>query len=276
MLKIFVEREQNSPMEIPVSTTVFPGGELHVTAEIVEFRKLVKAIRIVAWLESAHDIMELLLATDALRRQVPGKPVHLTMAYVPYARQDRVANSGEALSIKVFADLINAQDYATVTIVDPHSDVTPALLERCITFAPTIMAAKAIAMVGDCALVCPDAGARKRVHEIAKRTQRQVIHADKMRNTLTGEITGTSVEIRAINAMAHSIPLLVIDDICDGGRTFIELAKELRLVGYAGPLHLYVTHGIFSKGVAPLLEHYELIFTTRDWTASGHANVVIV
>lgn len=266
MLTVRVFRKGASILDVPVKMMTFPGGELHVTAEIVCFRSEVESVKIVANLETASDIMALLLLTDAIRRQVSA-PIHLFMPYVPYARQDRVANPGEALSIKVFCDLINAQRYESVFIKDPHSDVTPALLERCTTIDPMSDIYRAVEGIGgDCLLVCPDAGARKRVHAVAKRLQLDVLHADKVRNTKTGEITGTMVEMRVVK---HDKPLLVIDDICDGGRTFIELAKELRQVGYAGPLYLYVTHGIFSKGVEPLMAHYDRIYTTRDWTASN-------
>ena len=43
----------------------------------------------------------------------------------------------------------------------------------------------------------------------------------------------------------------MIDDICDGGRTFIECAKLLKAAG-VGSMALYVSHGIFSKGLDPL------------------------
>lgn len=261
-------RTSKGNVPVDVKTFTFPGGELQVTAEIVALRSDVEQIDMVAHLASAHDIMELLLATDAIRRQVSA-PIRLFMPYVPYGRQDRVANEGEALSIKVFADLINAQHYELVVITDPHSDVTPALLERAQVLSP-INRIVQIPNISQMTLVCPDAGARKRVHDLAKRLRLDVIHADKIRNTKTGEITGTVVDLRPIGPQQHSMPLLVVDDICDGGRTFIELAKALRGEYYAGPLYLYVTHGIFSNGVESLLACYERIYTARDWTQSHH------
>ena len=41
---------------------------------------------------------------------------------------------------------------------------------------------------------------------------------------------------------------MIVDDICDGGRTFTALATELRNIT-SGPIFLYVTHGIFSHGL---------------------------
>lgn len=269
IVRATLRNARSRPVE--VKTITFPGGELQVTAEINELRQI-SSVNIVAHLTSAHDIMELLLATDALRRHAGNAPIYLFMPYVPYARQDRVANPGEALSIKVFCDLINAQRYEQVIITDPHSDVTPALLERCVTQQPIVYVMRAVQDIRDPLLVCPDAGARKRTNAFAKAlSMKPALYADKVRDTMTGNITGTAIDLSGIDKEAS---LLVIDDICDGGRTFIELAKAIREQGHHGELFLYVTHGIFSKGVEVLLEHYERIYTTRDWTKSKHSRVI--
>src|SRR5450830_1493747 len=109
----------------------FAGGESQVVLPeaFIADAESVTSVRINAWLKTADTVMQLLLLTDAVRRVMPNVPLHLNMPYVPYARQDRVCNPGEALSARVFCDLINAQNYATVMIADPHSDVVPALLD---------------------------------------------------------------------------------------------------------------------------------------------------
>ena len=162
--------------------------------------------------------MQLLLLTDAVRRVVPNVPLHLNMPYVPYARQDRVCNPGEALSAKVFCDLINGQAYASVTIADPHSDVVPALLDRVSVVDASVMLAEVLqqsAFARGVTLLAPDAGARKRVQQLAKKLEvEHIAFADKVRDTKTGRISGTSVS----SDLPH-LPILVVDDICDGGRT---------------------------------------------------------
>jgi len=45
-----------------------------------------------------------------------------------------------------------------------------------------------------------------------------------------------------------------VDDICDGGRTFIESAGLLREAYPEADIHLYVSHGIFSKGTDVLFD----------------------
>lgn len=255
---------------------VFPGGEVQVCTDRVETEHLIR-IDLFVHLTSAEAIMELLMVTDALRRRIGSTPIHLMMPYVPYARQDRVCNHGEALAIKVFCNLINAQGFASVTISDPHSDVTAALLDRVIVIDASAKVDHVLRnkeFASGVTLVSPDAGAVKKTLNLAKRFQiKNVVFADKVRDTLTGNIE--HIDVRG-KIWGH-LPLLVVDDICDGGRTFIELAKELKRVSAPNQqLYLYVTHGIFSKGVEVLFPMYTKVFTSCDWTNSNHPDVITI
>ncbi|WGS51590.1 phosphoribosyltransferase family protein [Paraburkholderia sp. D15] len=279
MIQVFAVSQDQVEAALELRKLVFPGGEVNVS---VQLGQPAKTLRIQAHLPNAEAVMTLLLVTDALRRGYPGTPIVLSMPYVPYARQDRVANAGEALSARVFCDLINAQQYAQVEVQDPHSDVVTALLDRVTIADPLPSLRRALASLGAgpdaapgrrAALVAPDAGARKRVMHLAHALELDVVFAEKVRNTQTGKITGTQV-----TGALPDTPLVVVDDICDGGRTFTELAAALRArqaeQRLDQPLYLYVTHGIFSKGLAPLLEHYRTVFTRNNWTDDSRAQLV--
>ena len=129
-MAIFVNQEL-------VETFNFPGGECHVkiTSESINNETSVHA-----HLNNSDDIMCLILTIDAIRRANHETRIFLTIPYFPYGRQDRVCNEGESLSIKVMADIINNLHCTSITIYDPHSDVTPALLRNCkvITLADII------------------------------------------------------------------------------------------------------------------------------------------
>jgi ribose-phosphate pyrophosphokinase len=246
----------------------FAGGESQVVLPdaFIADAGSVASVRINAWLKTADAVMQLLLLTDAVRRAAPNVPLHLNMPYVPYARQDRVMNPGEALSARVFCDLINAQAYASVTVADPHSDVVPALLDRVSVVDASVMLAEVLqqAVFGrGVTFLAPDAGARKRVQQLAKKLDvDHIAFADKVRDTKTGRIVSTSV-----SSNLAELPILVVDDICDGGRTFVELGKALAEVS-SQPRYLYVTHGIFSKGFEELNLYYERIYTAYNWNPS--------
>ena len=64
----------------------------------------------------------------------------------------------------------------------------------------------------------------------------------------------------------------MVDDIFDGGRTFVELAK-LILPMEPERLELYVTHGIFSKGYDEITQYYDRIYTTNSFHEAGRGNI---
>lgn len=245
----------------------FPGGERHVRLpkETVDQAATAEPRNwtLRACVYTPADIMDLLLVTNALQAISARHTLKLQLPYVPYARQDRIAITGEPLSIKVFANLVNSLGFDEVEIWDPHSDVTPALLNnvRIVPTAKLMQAAlgakEQTALLYRCAFVAPDAGARKRVAKLAQDFGTEVVFADKVRDPKTGVLSQTQVLDRLPNK-----PLLVVDDICDGGGTFIQLAKVLREKTQQ-PLYLYVTHGLFTKGLEPLLTCYDQIFTAN-------------
>lgn len=252
---------------IAVKRSRFPGGEEHVRVDDF-YTPVSSEAKIVANLRSSADVMALLLLTDGLRRRVPKIKIDLHMPYLPYARQDRVCAPGEALSLRVFCDLINAQGYESVTVWDVHSDTALALLHRC-TNAWSYPAIQRI--VGNhpspVMLVAPDAGALKKVSYYARLLGIPFIRADKSRDPADGSITGTVVYSEHVG----DADLLIVDDICDGGRTFIELAKVLRPLTSCRVM-LYVTHGIFSNGTAPLSSYFDLVYVANSFVDDLPAN----
>lgn len=238
---------------VPVEVFAFPGGELQVRlADPLRYGPRATVGTITARLRSAADVMVLLLATDALRRLCdPEIKIRLVCRYLPYARQDRVCVPGEALSVRVMCDLLNAQRYASIEIWDPHSDVAPALLERVVvkSAADILLSHVGAPWLDGVTLIAPDAGATRRVAACAERLVLPMITASKTRDPRTGWITGTHLDVNKRGG-----DYLIVDDICDGGRTFVALAKALRMMsdGLGGKIWLYVTHGIFSAGFTDL------------------------
>lgn len=233
-------------IEIEYKSFVYSGGEVSVKLE-QKFPKF-KTLLILAFLKSSDDIMLLLNITDALRRQYGFSiNLHLHLDYCPYARQDRVCDEGEAFGLKVFANLINSLNFNSVCILDPHSDVAPALINNCHT-QPLNDAFNPTDAIGIDYLVSPDAGANKKVFKLSQELDIPMIRADKVRDVKTGQITETIVYADDLTGER----VMIIDDICDGGRTFIELAKQL--IAKGAKVDLYVTYGIFSKGKEVLRE----------------------
>ena len=249
--------------KVQVRQFTFPGGEIGVDINFsgdFHSENLVKKIWVDARLQNANDVMALVMTVDALKRAYPMvQYMGLYMPYVPYARQDRVCNPGESLSIAAFAKLINSLGFDLVNILDPHSPVTSALLDNCFAEDQYSVFHDIYDSFREVYIVAPDAGATKKCEEFAKRVGAAgVITCSKTRELSTGKITGLSCE-----ADVTGLKLLVLDDICDGGRTFIELAQ---LFGSKPKvLDLAVTHGIFSKGFEVVGAHYNHVYTTDSF-----------
>jgi len=255
MISIRINGENYYP-----TTISFPGGEVHVT--IPDHLPGPSNYIIKTKLKSPKDIMELLLVKDAMDIKYGSVESILRIPYVPYARQDRVCNSGESLSIKVMARLINSMNFNSVITFDNHSDVATALIDNCKDQPAYELMGRSSEITSlltktNICLCSPDAGANKKTLDIAKHFNGvPIIRADKVRDSKSGKILKTEVYCDDLKG----ISVMIADDICDGGMTFIKLAEALKEKG-AGKLFLYVTHGIFSKGLEPL-SMYQKIYTT--------------
>jgi ribose-phosphate pyrophosphokinase len=258
----------NDALGSNITTTVrqwnFPGGEVGVDINNLSQVDGMHAERVYVYaqLQNSDDVMALLMATDALRMEFPLAKFMLDLPYIPYARQDRVCNAGEALSIKVFGRLINSLKYDMVQVTDPHSAVSLACIDNVSVRDQYSVFGDIKLSFNDVTIVAPDQGATKKCEEFAKKVGAAgVITCSKTRNLADGKIIGMTVD--GPGDMSH-LNLLVLDDICDGGRTFIELALLLETRN-PKTLELAVTHGIFSKGVDVVSNHYDHIYTTNSF-----------
>jgi ribose-phosphate pyrophosphokinase len=248
--------------DIPFTLSYWPGGEPNIRLQTLHTKSTFVSTRIL----SPKDFVTLIAATDALKRLADAfkatKEFYLFLPYFPGARQDRVVNYGEAFTLKIYADIINNLGYSKVFILDPHSDVATALINNVVALSASPYVQECIQDIPklDC-IVIPDAGASKKVygyvHDFSNPGKYEIIQALKVRDKETNAITGTTV----LSNNLKGKNCLIIDDICDGGATFIALAKELKKKG-CGKLYLYVTHGIFSKGLKELNSYFDVIYTT--------------
>ena len=243
----------------------FPAGEVGVQVQNHGRPQEVKEVLITASLTNSDEVMRLFMLTDALRRQFFNAKLSLVLGYIPYARQDRVCNVGDSLSIAVFARLINAQNYEQVTLIDPHSDVSPALFERTVVESQALVFENHFNALFNWEnenriLVAPDAGAAKKAAVIAAGGKfSNVLYAVKNRNLATGEITELSLTGDVLDK-----DVVVVDDIGDGMGTFVQLGNVLRAKGVKS-LTLIITHGIFTKGHKVVTDIYDRVYTTNTY-----------
>jgi ribose-phosphate pyrophosphokinase len=276
-MRIQLKTSNNEPLEIACDRLVFSGGEVQV--RLHDLPATADGVTITQLIHDSNQFMELLLVTNALREKYgPDFPVDLVCPYLPYARQDRVCYPGEAFSLKLACGLINAQGYRSVTLFDVHSKVAMGLLDRCFNLTPAVLLERYFSELEatdhrngtnrrrNMAIVSPDKGAVARASEVSKKYDLELVMAEKVRDPNNGKIVSTRVNSEHL----ESREVLIIDDICDGGRTFIELAAELKKIT-TGRIGLYVTHGIFSKGFEVFRGLIDEILTVNLFPAAAEA-----
>lgn len=264
----------------PVQFGRFPGGEVYIKSNFIdEFRLGNEVIADVqATLSGSMDeLAALALVIDALRRQFPGILLDkLYLGYVPYGRQDRVGNDpvNASLSIRMVTDFINQMEFSQVFVDHPHSTVTTALINNANDATSLKFFMEQIERISqdyciksevpgkgsvgvsrtEVGIVSPDAGSLKFTDHFLQEVEGRGLGVSikkagvgfKVRDMRTGDITGT----RVLDFDPDLEHYFILDDICDGGRTFTELANAIRGSHTGEPtIHLIVTHGIFSKGL---------------------------
>ncbi len=255
-------------------TFQFPGGEYGVKwtelNEEDEFNFDLFHVDLLARINSGNDLLKLMTFANACKNK--GMYLSITIPYFPGARQDRISNVGEPLTVKVYADLINSLGFERVTIVDAHSDVTPALLNNCRILPISEILKRIVVENNYSVIIVPDAGSAKKTYnyyfpdaEFNKKLT--FVQCLKKRDTETGKLSG----FRVVDEVPHGANILICDDIIDGAGTFVGLAEELcRKIQQESEelgwdvlpfkLGLYGTHGIFSKGVKHLLNDFDGTF----------------
>lgn len=246
----------------------FPSGEIggNFSEDFVKFteRNAGKIDNVILTVQGydKDTLFALALAKDAVDSLVPHKSAMKTVVFgfLPNARYDRHMFKGDSAALKAFANLVNAMGFDAVCALDPHSNVAENLFKCFQGMKQKDVAAHFASDPRIDFLVAPDAGAAKKTEETAKEVDKPYITMSKMRNLKTGEITGMRI-LDDVDLTDKTV--MILDDICDGGRTFIEAAKHLREAG-AKRVELYVTHGIFSKDVENLLDNgIDHIYTTN-------------
>ena len=247
-------------------TMLFPDGQPHIKIDVRQMENMDRRtpVRILTRLNNANDLLMVLFVKNTLD-YLEFEQVELHVSYLLAARMDRVMLEGEPFSLKVVASLLNQGNFKKIRIFDPHSEVATALIDRSYAvtnhfFVQDVLQDYTKKHPGETyCLISPDAGALKKIHKLAQFLQvEDVVECMKERDLRTGALTN----FKAMTEDLHGQTCFIVDDICDGGGTFAGTAKMLKEKG-AGKVHLIVSHGIFSRGIA--IEAIDEIYTTDSY-----------
>lgn len=241
MIKLKLE----SGEEHIVVPTVFPDGTSQVW-KLPENFYGAPAIHIVWYFESEAEFMQLIQIQYLLDYSHAGIIKTLFIPFLPYGRQDKKISNDNTFALRPFFDFLTGNYRNTlITTLDAHNKEP---IKNCIdSRSPAKYILKSL-IHSQADLVCyPDAGAKDRYNHLVPMDN---VVADKVRDQSTGQITGHKlIDTGKVSSqdMIQGKTVLIVDDICDGGRTFTSMAKMLLESG-AKNVDLYVTHGIFSQG----------------------------
>ncbi len=210
---------------------------------------------VIVWdYESEAELFHVVQLESLVQKMaVDNIPSILVVPYLPFARQDKEVSNETSFALKIFADIINAAGFDEVVAYDVHSNEAKKLINRFCNIIPDFSFAKNYDLV-----VFGDESAKRKYQGRMSPFNIQHMWGEKVRDQKTGWIT--HYELKG-NYQPTDLSVLVVDDLCDGGATFEILGESLRRLD-PQRLDLYVSHGIFSKGVHNLLRIYDKIVTT--------------
>lgn len=251
----------------------YPAGEVQVRLTKLGIEKLEASDAYEIELHAVPDIMRLAQLADALNHV---KMVHqrtLILNYLPYGRADRRFTEGDSFGLSVFFQMLVVLDFTVIWTFDAHNE--SMLYKLATDFRLNVVNTKPTDDQDDqiqaclnrmrktsgipfeeMALISPDEGASKR-YDLSKYDMK-IFVGGKHRDPETGKLNGFHIDKDIVGAAAA----LIVDDICDGGGTFIGLAEEIRKVNPKIQLGLYTSHGIYSKGLGPLKVQFDWVFTS--------------
>lgn len=257
--------------ELEYVVTEFTDGQ--VTAELGEYLSQFYGTYVInERINGYKDLFAIAALKDALDNRYPDLPVILVIPCLFGQRSDRRFGQNKSFDLKLIADFINSMGFDRVAIGHPHSSVALALIEKSHELEPYQYVKMAVEHINttiqdnDLTLVSPDAGAYKWVYGVAERLNMPLLAANKIRNkddepelVFTGNMSTNNY--------------LIVDDLADGGRTFIKLAEALKKKG-AMRVFLYVTHGQFNYGFDEIFKSIDAVYCTDSYRDIQNGNVI--
>ncbi len=239
----------------------YPAGEGHSILKLVPESK---SIVIEAQARNFNDLHTIRVQNDILVRN--GIHARWFIPYFPYARQDRRETKLSGQELLFALEIVRGMD---VVIADPHSDVSGTLphftqesVYKCFNYYEKL---------GDKVVIIPDGGAAKKAYGWATGDKREIVQCLKVRDPKTGKLSGFDViaDIKHFSADGMDIPsgnlvgasIIILDDICDGGGTFLGLGEILKRDFYVKDMTLAITHGLFTQGTEKLKTMFDQIIT---------------
>jgi len=189
-----------------------------------------------------HNIMELLLIIDALKR-ASARRITAVIPYYGYARQDRKAQPRVPISAKLVANLIAVAGANRVLSIDLHAGQIQGFFDIPVDHlyaTPVILEyLKNNNLLDNIIVVSPDAGGVERARAFAKKINAALSIIDKRRDAPNvSKVMHVIGDVKGKDA-------LIIDDMIDTAGTVVQAAQALKENG-ARRVFAACTHPVLS------------------------------
>ena len=244
-----------------LSVGYFPNNEMYI-----EYNKLCfnNESKIKFKCENDNDIFILYMLKKYIDEILPNNELNLEILYMPYSRMDRY-NGYYIFTLKYLTDMINKMNWYRVITYDIHSDISNALLDRSINYSNLgwLFSQKIRPTLDnkDFVICFPDAGAQKRYNQMF---QYPCVIGMKERDFNTGNITKFKIDMNGVESIKGKT-VVIIDDICSKGGTFVATAQALKNLG-AQEVILLVSHceETIFKGDLLICNDIDMVYTTNS------------
>ena len=242
--------------DISYTFSKFPDGEIQITLGEIDHKD---QVQIICRITSADELFILMQVCDILRRH--GVVFYIAIYYLMSMRMDRVMDFNRPFSLSIVLGIIGNLGANHIEIYSPHSQECFQRYESTPIYE-LISDDASYPDLSDYQILLPDAGAKERYSYLGYHNP---ITCSKVRDLTTGKIT----EIKIDNPeLITDKPIVILDDLCDGGRTFIEIAKAIKVINPNVELSIRIDHMVNPKGIENLSKNFTHVWFTnsyKDW-----------
>lgn len=247
----------------------YPDGQIQLVLEDLDDNKF--HLVILTRICNSDDLFILMQLSDIVNRR--GLSCTLYITYLLAARTDRLFSWNTSFTLKIVMDVLKSFN-SEIMILDPHSEAANRLSDN------RVYEINFINMLINCTnvfddsdnivIVAPDEGAKDRLEHIVASSifRNPIIYCSKTRDE-SGKVTEVKVKSESPIQVNKKTRLIVIDDLCDGGGTFMAIAPELKRYEVK-EIDLLITHSIQLDGLKKVSSVYDKVITSnsyKDWNS---------
>lgn len=256
-----------NPEDSDIKYTIFsfPDGEKQISIDSEIDRK--QEIKVICRVTNADELFILMQVNDILSRH--GVKWYLYITYLMSMRMDRVMDFNRPFSLSIVSNILKNFSCYDMEVLEPHSE---RVIDLANSYSRIFINNVSSEYFRDVTVVYPDKGSAERYQGyFCKGT----VIFKKKRNLETGKIESFEIEKEWI----ISKNFVFVDDLCDGGGTFLGELEVLKEKYPDGVFTLIVCHAVNEQGLRKVLDKFDKVVISnsyKDWDKVIESDKLIV